>query len=279
MTTRPSNYILDQWYTTQTVPLGVATPGAPTMAAPAAPTMAARTATSDTAAQTVARPAYMPELAWSTEQPEPVASPTESGRALPRFVRPRVLAAAGGGLAAAAVAGLFLTLHGGASTASFDTSNHSTPVAASSPAPANPPSTPGTQTPSANVTHSAAAIRGSTSSTRPHHQAPAEYPPPSSGQYSGDQHWQSDHDTVTTPPTRNWNDYRPTYTRDYDSHSTREHDGDSRSTSDHDGDSQSTREHDGDSRSTSDHDDDGHSTGDHSNDNHPTRSNDHEDSK
>jgi hypothetical protein len=143
MTTRPSNYILDQWYTTQTVPLGVATPGAPTMAAPAAPTMAARTATSDTAAQTVARPAYMPELAWSTEQPEPVASPTESGRALPRFVRPRVLAAAGSGLAAAAVAGLFLTLHGGASTASFDTSNHSTPVAASSPAPANPPSTPG----------------------------------------------------------------------------------------------------------------------------------------
>jgi hypothetical protein len=191
-----------------------------------------------------------------------------------------VLAAAGSGLAAAAVAGAFLTLlHGGASTASVDTSNLSAPVAASSSAPANPPSTPGIQTPSANVTHSAAAVRGSTSSTRPHHQAPAQYPPSSSGQYSGDQEWQSGHDTVPTPPTRNWNDYRPTYTRDYDdSHSTRDYDGDSRSTSDHDGDSHSTREHDGDSRSTSDHGDDGHSAGDHGNDNHPTRSNDQQDS-
>jgi hypothetical protein len=268
MTTWPSDQTRDQWPTTGTGPWPTE-PGVPTMAAYLPPTVASRAAAEfDAAAPSAARQPYVPDLAWSTEQPE-FASPLPVERPRPWFMRSGVLAFVGGGLVAAAAAGLFGALCDTHSTP-VDATSHSAPAPA--PAPANPASTPGNQTKpastpgnqtkSATTTHSVMASRGSSGSTshQSPHQSPSQYSTSSSsgqhtndqsGQNSNDQQWQSNHDSVSAPPTWNRNDYYWfTHRRDDDDRWTRDHDSDDRSSSGRGDNSQSPHDQSGDNHST-----------------------------
>src|SRR6188472_317976 len=94
VTTWPSNQTDDQWS------------DVPTMAGSISPTAASRTATGfDVTAPTVARP-YVPDLAWSAEPPE-FAAPPSPERPRHWSMRSGVLMFVGGGLIAAAAAGIF----------------------------------------------------------------------------------------------------------------------------------------------------------------------------
>ena len=270
MTTWPSDQTRDQWSTTGTCPWPTE-PGVPTMTAYLPPTVASRAAAEfHAAAPSAARQPYVPDLACSTEQPE-FASPLPVERPRLWFMRSGVLAFVGGGLVAAAAAGLFGALHNTHSTP-VDTTSHSAPAAAPASAnPAstpgnqtNPVSTPGNQTKSATTTHSVMASRGSSGSTshQSPHQSPSQYSTSSSsgqhtndqsGQNSNDQQWQSDHDSVSTPPTWNRNDYYWfTHRRDND---------DRRWTGDHDSDDRSSSGRGDNSQSSHDQSSDNHSTG------------------
>jgi hypothetical protein len=204
----------------------------------------------DATAPTSARLRYPTNLAWSAEQPE-FASPLPIERRRPWFMHSGVLAFAAGGLVAAAAAGLFGALHG-AHSASVDTSSHSAPSPAPAAAPTNPASTPATQTKPATPTHSVMGRRGSFCSTS--HQTTPQHPTSSSsGQHANDQQWQSNHDSVSTPPTWNRNDYYWfTHRRDHDdSRWTRDHDGDDYSSGDHGDNSWSSRDQSSDNHSRS----------------------------
>jgi hypothetical protein len=200
MTTRPSNQTHDKW-------------SAATMAAYIPQTVSMRAAAEfDPAAPMAARQAYMTDLAWSAEPPE-YASPLPIERRRRWFTRSAVLIFVGGGLVAAAAAGLFGALHGGHS-APVDMTNHSAPPAAPVAAPpaapaaaaANPAPTPGNQTWPATTSHSVTASHKPCRSIST--QAPSQYStPPSSGQHTTDQQWQSNHSSVSTPPTWNRNDF------------------------------------------------------------------------
>jgi hypothetical protein len=179
------------------------------------------------------------------------ASPLPIERRRPWFMHSGVLAFAAGGLVAAAAAGLFGALHG-AHSASVDTSSHSAPSPAPAAAPTNPASTPATQTKPATPTHSVMGRRGSFCSTS--HQTTPQHPTSSSsGQHANDQQWQSNHDSVSTPPTWNRNDYYWfTHRRDHDdSRWTRDHDSDDYSSGDHGDNSWSSRDQSSDNHSRS----------------------------
>ena len=247
MATWPSNQTPDQWPTAGAVPSPPAH-DTTTTAAYARSTVASRAAAEfDATAPTSARLRYPTNLAWSAEQPE-FASPLPIERRRPWFMHSGVLAFAAGGLVAAAAAGLFGALHG-AHSASVDTSSHSAPSPAPAAAPTNPASTPATQTKPATPTHSVMGRRGSFCSTS--HQTTPQHPTSSSsGQHANDQQWQSNHDSVSTPPTWNRNDYYWfTHRRDHD-------------------DSRWTRDHDRDDYSSGDHGDNSWSSHDQSSDNH-----------
>ena len=93
------------------------------------------------------------------------------------------------------------------------------------------------------------ARRGSSGSTS-HQTTPQHSTSSSSGQHANDQQWQSNHDSVSTPPTWNRNDYYWfTHRRDHD-------------------DSRWTRDHDRDDYSSGDHPDNSWSSHDQSSDNH-----------
>ncbi len=253
MATWPSNQTPDQWPTAGAVPSPPAH-DTTTTAAYARSTVASRAAAEfDATAPTSARLRYPTNLAWSAEQPE-FASPLPIERRRPWFMHSGVLAFAAGGLVAAAAAGLFGALHG-AHSASVDTSSHSAPSPAPAAAPTNPASTPATQTKPATPTHSVMGRRGSFCSTS--HQTTPQHPTSSSsGQHANDQQWQSNHDSVSTPPTWNRNDYYWfTHRRDHD-------------------DSRWTRDHDSDDYSSGDHGDNSWSSHDQSSDNHSRSSDD-----
>ena len=247
MATWPSNQTPDQWPTAGAVPSPPAH-DTTTTAAYARSTVASRAAAEfDATAPTSARLRYPTNLAWSAEQPE-FASPLPIERRRPWFMHSGVLAFAAGGLVAAAAAGLFGALHG-AHSASVDTSSHSAPSPAPAAAPTNPASTPATQTKPATPTHSVMGRRGSSGSTS-HQTTPQHSTSSSSGQHANDQQWQSNHDSVSTPPTWNRNDYYWfTHRRDHD-------------------DSRWTRDHDRDDYSSGDHPDNSWSSHDQSSDNH-----------
>ena len=250
MATWPSNQTPDQWPTAGAVPSPPAH-DTTTTAAYARSTVASRAAAEfDATAPTSARLRYPTNLAWSAEQPE-FASPLPIERRRPWFMHSGVLAFAGGGLVAAAAAGLFGALHG-AHSASVDTSSHSAPSPAPAAAPTNPASTPATQTKPATPTHSVMGRRGSFCSTS--HQTTPQHPTSSSsGQHANDQQWQSNHDSVSTPPTWNRNDYYWfTHRRDHDdSRWTRDHDSDDYSSGDHGDNSWSSRDQSSDNHSRS----------------------------
>jgi hypothetical protein len=170
-------------------------------------------------------------------------------------MRSGLLTFVGGGLVAAAAAGLFGSLHGAHSTP-VDTNSLSAPAPAA--ASVNPAPTPGNQAKSAMTTHSAMASRGPSGAAS--HQSPCHHSTSSSseqrtnehsGQHANDQQWQSNHDSVSTPPARNRNDYYWfTHRRDDDSRWTRDHDSGSRSGSDHGDNSQSSHDQSSDKHST-----------------------------
>jgi hypothetical protein len=236
------------------------TESVPTMAGDIPPTVASRAAAEfDATTPTATRPPYVPNLAWSAEPPES-ASPLQIERPRPWFTRSRVLTLVGGGLVAAAAAGVFGALHGTNETP-VDTTNHNAPAPAPAPAvtpaptaaPANPVSVPATKTQPATTTHSVMTSHGSSGSTS--HQSPSRHSTSSSSgqhtndqswQHNNDQQWQSNHDSVSTPPTLNRNDfyYWFTHRRDRD---------DSRWTHDH-GDSQSSHDQTSDNHSTGSND-------------------------
>ena len=250
MATWPSNQTPDQWPAAGAVP-SPPTHDTTTTAAYDPSTVASRAAAEfDATAPTSARLPYLTNLAWSAEQPE-FASPLPIERRRPWFMHSGVLAFAAGGLVAAAAAGLFGALHG-AHSASVDTSSHSAPSPAPAAAPTNPASTPATQTKPATPTHSVMGRRGSFCSTS--HQTTPQHPTSSSsGQHANDQQWQSNHDSVSTPPTWNRNDYYWfTHRRDHDdSRWTRDHDSDDYSSGDHGDNSWSSRDQSSDNHSRS----------------------------
>jgi hypothetical protein len=255
MTTRPSNQTHDEWSDVPTMAGGIP----PTVASPAASEF-------DATAPTAARQ-YAPALAWSAE-PSEFASPLPIERPRPWFMRSGVRTFVGGGLVAAAAAGLFVALYGAHSEPVDATTSHNAPASAAAPAPApkrtDPVPTPAPQTKPTPTTHSVTASHGSSGSTS--HQTPHQYTPPSSSsgqhtndqswQNTNDQQWQSDHDSVSTPPTWNLSDfYWLTHRRDDGSRWTHDRHSDNRSDGDH-GDN---------SRSSHDQSSENHSTG--SNDN------------
>src|SRR5262245_65910383 len=126
MTTWPPNQRPDRWSTPGTVPWRTA-PDAPTMAGCVPPTVSLRAATEfDAAAPTTVRQPYVPDLAWSSEQPE-FASPLPIELPRPWFMTSRALTFVGGGLVAAAAAGLFAMLYGGHRTPADAITSHSAP--------------------------------------------------------------------------------------------------------------------------------------------------------
>jgi hypothetical protein len=218
MTTWPSNQTPDQW-------------SAVTTAAYIPQTVSTRAAVEFGAtAPTSPRQPYLADLAWSAETPEFAARlPIERPRR--RFTRPSVLTFVGGGLVAAAAAGLFGALHG----------THSTPVdtsSLSSPAPAAP-------------THSVIVSRGSSGSTR-HQTAPQNSTSSSSGQHTNDQQWQSNHDSVSTPRVWKRDDYHWfTHRHDHDdSRWTRDRDSEDHSNSGHGDNSRSSHVQSGNNHSS-----------------------------
>ena len=143
MATWPSNQTRDQWPTTGAAPSRPAH-DTTTTAAYDPSTVASRVAAEfDATAPTSARLPYLTNLAWSAERPE-FASPLPIERSRRWFTHSGVLAFAGGGLVAAAAAGLFFGALHGAHSASVDTSSHSAPSPAPAAAPTNPASTPPT---------------------------------------------------------------------------------------------------------------------------------------
>jgi hypothetical protein len=235
MTTRRSNQSPDHW-------------SAVTTAAYIPQTVSMRAAAEFGAtAPTSPRQPYLTNLAWSAETPE-FAAPLPIERPRRRFIRPGVLTFVGGGLVAAAAAGLFGALHG----------THGTPVdtsSLSSPAPAAPPvnSAPTTvnRTKPATPTHSVIVSRGSSGSTR-HQTASQNSTSSSSGQRTDDQQWQSNHGSVSTAPVWNRSDYYWfTHRRNHnDSRWTRDHDSDVRSNGGHGNNSRSSHDQGGDNHST-----------------------------
>jgi hypothetical protein len=250
----PSNQRPDQWPTTGTVK-GQSASDIPTMAAHIPPTVASRTtAEFDATAPTAARQPYVPDLAWSNEQPA-FASPLPIERPRPGFMPSRVLIFVGGGLVAAAAAGLFATLYGAHGTPVDAPTSHSAPSPAAAPtptpaptptqepanpAPVNPAPTSRSQTKSVMTTHSVMTSPGPSATTSP--QSPSQYSAASSsGQHTNDQsgqatsaqQWPSNHQTVSAPPTWNRNDsFWFTHRRDDDdSRRTHDHDSDDRSPS------------------------------------------------
>jgi hypothetical protein len=211
-----------------------------TMAAYMPRTLASRAAAEfDATAPTAARQPFVHNFAWSAETPE-FALPHPIERRRPWFMRSSVLTFVGGGLVAAAAAGLFGARAGTHGTP-VDTTRHGAPAPAHADAPANPAPTPATQPKPATTTHSVTASRGSSGSIS--HQTPQYSPSSSSAQHTNaqpwqngnQQQWQSNHDSVSTPPTWNRNDYFYSFThrRDHDDSSwTRDHDSDDRSSSD-----------------------------------------------
>ena len=193
--------------------------------------VASRTATGfDVTAPTAARP-YVPDLAWSAEPPE-YRSTAPPQRPRRWSMRSGVLTFVGGGLIAAAAAGIFGALHGRRAlqpprpaTVPLHLPLPLRPAPAPAPAaaPANPVSTPGNQTKPATPTRSVS--HGS--SDKSSQQSPPQYStPPSQGQHTNDQswqntngqQWQSNNGSVSTPPTWNRNDlfYWFTHRRDHD---------------------------------------------------------------
>ena len=183
--------------------------------------------------------AYMPRTLASRAAAE-FALPHPIDRRRPWFMRSSVLTFVGGGLVAAAATGLFGALAGTHSTP-VDTIRHGAPAPAHADAPANPAPTPATQPKPATTTHSVTASRGSSGSIS--HQTPQYLPSSSSAQHTNaqpwqdgnHQQWQSNHDSVSAPPTWNRNDYFYSFThrRDHDdSSSPRDHDSDGSSSSD-----------------------------------------------
>ena len=181
--------------------------------------------------------AYMPGTLASRATAE-FALPHPIDRRRPWFMRSSVLTFVGGGLVAAAATGLFGALAGTHSTP-VDTIRHGAP--AHTDASANPAPTPATQPKPATTTHSVTASRGSSGSIS--HQTPQYSPSSSSAQHTNaqpwqngnHQQWQSNHDSVSKPPTWSRNDdfYLFTHRRDHDDTSwTRDHDSDDRSSSD-----------------------------------------------
>jgi hypothetical protein len=222
----------------------------PTIAGYVPPTVASRAATAfDVTAPTAAHP-YVPDLAWSAEAPE-FAAPLAPQRPRPWSMRSGVLTLVGASLIAAAAAGIFGALHGAQSNPAVAT-NHSAPAPApaSAPAPApapaaapaNPVSTPGNQTKPATPTRSVS--HGS--SDKSTQQSPPQYSTPSpQGQHTNDQQWQSNHDSVSTPPTWNRDNtyYWFTHRRDHDgSRWTHDRDSDDRSSSNPGGNNQSSHD-------------------------------------
>src|SRR5262245_41411342 len=199
VTTWPSNQTDDKWS------------DVPTMAAYSPPIEASRAGTEfDSTVPTAARE-YVPDLAWSSESPEFAAlSPQQPRR---WSMRSGVLTFVGGGLVAAAAAGIFGALHGTQSTPA-DTTSHSAPAPgpapaatpASTTAPANLVSTPGNQTKPATPTRSVSHGSSNKSTQQSSHQYST---PPSQGQRTSDQswqntngqQWQSNNGSVSTPPT------------------------------------------------------------------------------
>src|SRR6185295_18392042 len=130
VTTRPSNQTDDQWS------------DVPTMAGSIPPAVASRTATGfDATAPTAARP-YVSDLAWSAEPPE-FAAPLSPQRPRRWSMRSGVLTFVGGGLIAAAAAGIFGALHGLQSTPAATTSRSTPGPAPPPPPPPSPPPPPG----------------------------------------------------------------------------------------------------------------------------------------
>ena len=244
MTTSPSNETHDQWS------------DVPTMAGSIPTTMASRTATGfDATAPTAARP-YVPDLAWSAEPPE-IAVPLSPQRPRRWSMRSGVLTFVGGGLIAAAAAGIFGALHGLQSTPAATTGRSApapapAPAPASAPgaAPANPVSTPRNQTKQATPTRSVS--HGS--SDKSSQQSPPQYAtPPSQVQHTNDQswqntngqQWQSNNGSVSTPPTWNRNDlfYWFPHRRDHDgSRWTNDRDSNNRAGDDQGANSQSSHD-------------------------------------
>src|SRR5690348_1370774 len=128
MTTWSPNQRPDRWSTPSTVPWRTAS-DAPTTAG-YLPTGSSRAATEfDAAAPTTGRQPYVPDLAWSSEQPE-FASPLPTERPRPWFMTSRALTFVGGGLVAAAAAGLFAMLYGAHGTPVDVITSHSAPPSA-----------------------------------------------------------------------------------------------------------------------------------------------------
>ncbi len=183
--------------------------------------------------------AYMPRTLASRAAAEFDATAPTAARQ--PFVRKfGVLTFVGGGLVAAAATGFFGAL-AGTHSAPVDTIRHGAPAPAHADAPANPAPTPATQPKPATTTHSVTASPGSSGSIS--HQTPQYSPSSSSAQHTNaqpwqngnHQQWQSNRDTMSTPPTWNRNDYfySITHRRDHDDSSwTRDHDSDDRSSSD-----------------------------------------------
>src|SRR5262245_11688178 len=187
----------------------------PTVAGSIPPTVASRAATGfDVTAPTDTRQPYVPNLASSAEPPE-FTAPLPAERPRPSFMRTGVLTLAGGGLVAAAAAGIFGVLHTPQSTPA-DTTSHSAPAPAPPPAPPAAPtilvSTPVNQTKSATTTRSVRASHDSSGATS--QQSPPEHSTSSSqgqqtnvqSQNTNDQQWQPNNNTASTPPTLNRND-------------------------------------------------------------------------
>jgi hypothetical protein len=237
MTTWPSNQTPDQSSTA-------------TMAAYIPPTVASRAATGfDVTAPTATRPPYVPDLAWSAEPPG-FAAPLATERPQSWSMRSSVLTFVGGGLVAAAAAGIFGALHGAQSTPA-DTTSHSAPAPARAPAPAaapaNPVSTPGNQTKPATPTRSVSHGSSHATSQPQYSTSPSQsqHTNDQAWQNTNDQQWQSNNGSVSTPPTWNRNDffYWFTHRRDHDGGRwTHDRDSDNRSGGDHGDNSESSHD-------------------------------------
>jgi hypothetical protein len=204
-----------------------------TMAGYIPPTVASRVATGfDVTAPTATRPPYVPDLAWSAEPPE-FAAPLPTERPRSWFMRSGVPTFVGGGLVAAAAAGLFGALAGTHSTP-VDTTRHGAPAPAHADAPANPAPTPATQPKPATTTRSVSHDSSRATSQPQYSTSPSQsqHTNGQSWQNTNDLQWQSNNGSVSTPPTWNSNDFfnRFTHRRDHDgSRWTHDRDSDNRS--------------------------------------------------
>jgi hypothetical protein len=217
MTTRPSHQTPGQWPATGTIPWSTA-PDATTIA-------------------TYVPPAYVPPFAWSSEAPEYAAPPVPQ-RPRFRFSRTGIAAFVGGGLVAAAAAGLVSTL-GATNTTPVDTTIRSAPAPTAAAAPAPAPRAPATSVVTRRTVTSSSRSSGSSA-----HRSPSSVPSPSE-QTTKDGRWQPGQGSVSTPP--NWNtdnDHWYTNWRDDGRWSRDDDRDDSRSSGDHDSSGRTTRDGD-----------------------------------